>query len=44
MEITKIEAAVVEAVANDAQKRELATLSDLQLALVGGGIAVVVFG
>ena len=44
MEITKIETAAVEALVSDVQREEINTLNDLQLALIGGGIAVVVFG
>jgi hypothetical protein len=44
MENTKIETGAVEQVEMKAQQAKLQELNDLQLALVGGGIADVVFG
>jgi len=44
MEISKIESQVVETLINEVQDEQLRSLSDLQLALVGGGIGDVVFG
>ena len=44
MEISKVETKVVEALINEVQDEQLRSLTDLQLALVGGGIGDVVFG
>ena len=44
MENTKIETGAVEQVEMKAQQVKVQELNDLQLALVGGGIADVVFG
>ena len=44
MEISKIETQVVETLINEVQDEQLRSLSELQLALVGGGIGDVVFG
>ena len=44
MEISKVETKVLEALVSEVQEEELRSLSDLQLAVVGGGIGDVVFG
>ena len=44
MEISKIETEVVETLINEVQGEQVRSLTDLQLALVGGGIGDVVFG
>jgi hypothetical protein len=44
MEVSKVEIAVVEKAVSESTDRQLRDLSDLQLALVGGGIGEVVFG
>ena len=44
MEIAKTEVVAVTQVADQANQDALNELNDVQLALVGGGIAVVVFG
>ncbi len=43
MEIAKNELAVVEEAVQEASRKEIQELNDLQLALVGGGIGDVVF-
>ena len=43
MEISNAETKIVETLVNDVQTEQLRTLSDLQLALVGGGIGDVSF-
>ena len=39
MEVTKQEISVIEALQHEIQERSITDLADLQLALVGGGIA-----
>jgi len=42
MEMNKIEVATVEKAVNDATSAQVNELNDLQLALVGGGIGIVI--
>jgi hypothetical protein len=44
MEISKVETKVLEKLLDEVQNEQLRSLTDLQLALVGGGIGDVVFG
>jgi len=44
MELSKVEAAVVEKAVSDANQAQMCELHDLQLAMVGGGIGEVVVG
>ena len=44
MEMTKAEVKAIETVVEDAAKLEATLLTEMQLALVGGGIGDVVFG
>ncbi len=44
MEFTKTEIALVEEATKEASQQDVRELSDLQLALVGGGMGDVIFG
>jgi len=44
MDMNKTEVASVEKVANEANESQVVELHDLQLALVGGGIGIVIVG